>query len=219
MSLKAIGSALTTGLLVVCALTVTGLSIKREFGSPPPARKAFDPAPDWRGHADRGQVLGPSGAPVALIEYADYQCPACKLLETRIAEARKSVGAPFTIVFRHLPLDIHPFARASALASECAARQGRFAEMHQALFGRQKSIGVITWDAFAHDAGIEDLRQFRRCMRDSLAMGRLREDSLRASGLEASGTPTILIAGVRLSGAPPQLLLDSLIKASLRLTR
>ena len=85
-------------------------------------------------------VKGDANAPVAIIEYSDFQCPYCRkfyedTLPTLIKEYVDTGKAK--LVYRHFPLEFHPAALVSAQASECAAEQGKFWEMHDAIFTEQ----------------------------------------------------------------------------------
>jgi protein-disulfide isomerase len=171
---------------------------------------------NWRSFAEGGHRIGPANAPVVLVEFSDFQCPACRALEERLRESRKKFPRDLAIVYRHFPLNIHRFARAAAEASECAAQQGRFERMHAVLFDQPDSIGVISWRSFARLAAVPDLSAFERCMRDSTALPAVTRDRRAAEHLGADGTPTVLINGIRFSGALPQATLDSLVESVLQ---
>lgn len=213
-------SAASTGVLVLCALAVTGMVARREFASPSSAsaveRSIMVPQKNWRDFIDGGQRLGPAQGRVVLVEFADFQCPACRLFAKRLAETRRHVTTPFAIVYRHLPLDIHPFAQAAAVASECAGRQGRFEAMHDTLFALPARIGKTEWRAIAKDAGVADLKAFDACLDDPAVAARIKADADAARQLNATGTPTLLVNGVRIAGATSQDMLDSLVREALR---
>jgi len=88
---------------------------------------------------DHGQ--GPIDAPVTLIEYGDYECPDCFNAEPVVSELRRRMGDRLRVVFRHFPRSsIHPRASVAAAAAEAAAAQGKFWEMHSALFKHQREL-------------------------------------------------------------------------------
>jgi protein-disulfide isomerase len=140
--------------LVVCALTVTGLLVRQQLF--PPAAVAAVPVTrvkDWQPLSQVGNVMGPRGARVTIVEFSDFQCPFCG----QAAQALQGVRERYpdvAIVYRHLPLEAHPHAFAAAVASECAAEQGAFQAFHDHLFAHQDSIGVTPWDSVAHRAGV-----------------------------------------------------------------
>lgn len=82
---------------------------------------------------------GPEGAPLTLIEYGDFQCPACGAYYPTVKQLKKEFGENLRVVFRHFPLrNIHDNANASAYAAEAAGKQGKFWEMHDLVFEKQK---------------------------------------------------------------------------------
>ncbi len=93
----------------------------------------LDPAID---HV-RGGAEGP-----LILEYGDYECPYSRLAFRQIQRVEERLGDGVRFAFRHFPLTkIHEYAQAASLAAEAAAMQGRFWEMHELLFHRQKALG------------------------------------------------------------------------------
>jgi protein-disulfide isomerase len=85
-------------------------------------------------------VRGPSGDPV-IVEYGDYECPYSRQAFREIERVERRAGAGVRFAFRHFPLmQIHPHALAASAAVEAAALQGRFWDMHELLFHRQKAL-------------------------------------------------------------------------------
>jgi protein-disulfide isomerase len=122
----------------------------------------------------------------------------------------------FAIVYRNFPLPTHVFAREAALASECAARQGRFREMHELLFDASDSFGLAGWRSFAERANVSDLASFEDCLRDPASGAAVDRDIDAGERLGVRGTPTILVNGYRYRGALTERSLDSLLTVSLR---
>jgi protein-disulfide isomerase len=110
-----------------------------------------------------------------------------------------------------MPLSSHPHARDAAVASECAAKQDRFATMHDVMFAMQDSLGMVDWNALGRLAGLADLGAFERCRRDPGHAQTLRRDSSDARSIGARGTPTSLVSGLKVRGAVTDRLLDSLL--------
>ncbi len=83
-------------------------------------------------------IQGNADAPVTIMEYSDFQCPFCRsFFDNTLTQIRKTYvdTGRVKLVYRHLPLqDLHPMAQISAEASECAAAQNKFWEMHDAIF-------------------------------------------------------------------------------------
>src|ERR1700722_18584079 len=85
---------------------------------------------------------GLSSAPVTLVEYGDYECPHCGHAYPIIKAVQKKLGPKLRFVFRNFPLsNMHPFAQLAAEAAEAAGAQGKFWEMHDAIYENQESLG------------------------------------------------------------------------------
>lgn len=85
-------------------------------------------------------VLGDPGAPIAIIEYSDFQCPFCRsFFNDTLPSIKKNFveTGKAKLIYRHFPLNFHPAAQPSAEAAECANDQGKFWEMHDAIFTKQ----------------------------------------------------------------------------------
>jgi protein-disulfide isomerase len=201
--------------LTACALVTTGLVVRREFF---PAQSASASAPThvpaWREFARHGHRMGPAKAPVTVVVFSDFQCPYCGVLMDRLRALRGAHPGEVAVVYRHFPVEGHAHAVAAARASECAGAQGRFEAYHDALFERRDSIGVVAWDRFAATAGVPDLAGFRECAAASGRVEALSRDSAAARKLRVSGTPTLLINGLRLVGAPPMDSLESYLRTA-----
>ncbi|MFD4263175.1 Na+/H+ antiporter NhaA [Streptomyces sp. NPDC058534] len=145
-------------------------------------------------------VRGPADAAVTLVEYGDFECPYCGRAESAV---RDLLGSETDVryVWRHLPLtDVHPNARAAAEASEAAARQGRFWDMHDLLLARQDELGERDLLRHARELGL-DLEVFRGDLAQRRGARRVAEDVDSADLSGVSGTPTFFVNGRRHRGA------------------
>jgi protein-disulfide isomerase len=199
-------SNLFTGILVLCALTVTGLLVRRELFAPPAAAAAPDIAPrplaDWTSYQSAGQRMGPASAPITVVEFSDFQCPFCARFAQTLRELQARHPGRVQVLYRHYPLQsIHPYATAAAVASECAGRQGRFGQLHDLMFAQQDSVGVRAWGSFAREAGVTDLDAFERCLVDADARARVAQDMSEGERAEIKVTPTIIANGKLIPGA------------------
>jgi protein-disulfide isomerase len=177
----------------------------------------FEELDDWESYAIDGNRMGPASAQVVLVEFSDFQCPWCARYARTLAELREKYPNQFAVVYRHWPISgIHPYADTAAVASECAADQGRFGEMHDVLFAGRDSIGKLPWRDFARRAAVADLAVFEECLLAGRVRTRIRRDSAAGAKLEIRGTPTSIINGVRVSGSLPMSTLDSLIQIALK---
>jgi protein-disulfide isomerase len=144
-----------------------------------------------------------------IIEYGDYECPYSRQAFRAIQQVEQQLGGNVRFAFRHFPLtQIHPHAMAAAAAAEAAARQGRFWDMHELLFRRQKELGEGDLLRYAAQLGL-DVVLFDTDRASPAVRERIRRDV--ASGLASGqvlGTPTLFIDGVVHRGGydPPTLL-------------
>lgn len=145
-------------------------------------------------------VRGPADAAVTLVEYGDFECPYCGQAEGVV---RDLLGSETDVryVWRHLPLtDVHPNAQAAAEASEAAARQGRFWDMHDRLMVRQDELGERDLLRHARELGL-DMEVFREDLARRRGARRVAEDVDSADLSGVSGTPTFFVNGRRHRGA------------------
>jgi protein-disulfide isomerase len=207
-------SNLMSGVLVVCALVVTAAVLRREFFPPRPAGPDLSPrkVDNWAALTSAGQWLGNPRAPVRIVEFSDFQCPFCARAHPVLEAVQRRHPDRVAILYRHFPLDrIHPFARKAALASECAAAQGRFAEYSNALFAQQDSIGSKSWARFATEAGVRDSAAFDRCFTDAKALANVDRDARIGAETKVEVTPTLVINGTLRPGALTEDELEQLV--------
>jgi protein-disulfide isomerase len=145
---------------------------------------------------DVDHVRGPAAGRL-ILEYGDYECPYSRQAYREIERVEKELGGGIRFAFRYFPLaEIHPHAFAAAAAAEAAARQGRFWDMHDLLFHRQKALADSDLKRYAADLGLDAVR-FDDDRAGPLVLGRVQRDieSGMASG-KVLGTPTLFIDGV-----------------------
>lgn len=144
--------------------------------------------------------LGPEDAPITIVEYGDYECPSCLNALPIIQKVRGNLGDRMRFVFRHFPQSsIHPHASAAAEAAEASAAQGKFWEMHEALFRHQKELADTDLSHLALSAGLEIYR-FETDRDGEPPRRRVRADY--ESGLRngVKRTPTLFINEQRYDG-------------------
>lgn len=209
----------TAGIAAVCALTVTTIVAKRElFPGKAIARRVAAMPPvavgGWDTLVARGHRLGTGRGNVEIIEFADFECPACRMFhQSALAGVRKKYPDDLVVIFRHFPLDYHRFAMPAARAAECAADQGRFEAMHDLLYAQQDSLGLKSFAEYAKQAGVQDVGAFEGCVKGTSKDQVISADRATAIGLKAAGTPTILIQGRLYSSVPDSMKLDSIVQA------
>jgi Na+/H+ antiporter NhaA len=158
---------------------------------------------------ERDHVRGPMEAPVTMVEYGDFECPYCGQAEPVVRELLGDFG-DVRYVWRHLPLsDVHPNAQLAAEASEAAARQGAFWEMHDLLLDHQDALEPSDLMEYAERLGL-DIERFSNDLREHEGAAQIAEDVDSADISGVSGTPTFFINGQRHYGAYD---IDTLSKA------
>ena len=138
---------------------------------------------------------------VVVVGYQDFLCPYCRRLWPVFRRLRESLGQRLVYVFRHFPNErANPGAELAARASEAAALQERFFEMHDGMFDRELPIGRTELLELAERIGLERERFVRDLDRDA-TRARVDRDVVRGRENGVTGTPTLFIDGLRYDGA------------------
>ena len=149
---------------------------------------------------DQDHALGPPTAPITIVEYGDYECPTCLNAVPVLKEVRRTLGDRMRFVFRHFPQSsIHPHASIAAEAAEAAAEQGKFWEMHEALFRHQKELAEIDLTHLALNIGVE-IYQFETSRTRERHHQRVAADHQGGVRSGVHKTPTLFINGRRYQG-------------------
>lgn len=150
--------------------------------------------------ADPPHMRNNSDKRIVVEEFGDFQCPRCAVVYGELKKAENEFGDKITVIFRQMPLRMHNFAYDAARASEAAGIQGKFWEMHDMLYEKQKDWSVLP-DAkqefykYAQQLGLE-VGRFQNDMANSpIVNSRVALDLRRAESLGVSGTPTIYVNG------------------------
>jgi protein-disulfide isomerase len=145
-------------------------------------------------------IHGVPAARYTLVEYGDYECPACGELFLVIQELYNRLQDDICLVFRHYPRSgSHPHAQQSAEAAEAAGAQNRFWEMHDLLFQHQAALATRDLYGYADQLAL-DAKRFRAELADRTYEDRVREDFRRGVANGVYGTPALFINGVRHDG-------------------
>jgi len=148
----------------------------------------------------RDHIRGPGEAPVTVVEYGDFECPYCGQAEPVVRELLRDHG-DIRYVWRHLPLnDVHPHAELAADASEAAAEQGAFWELHDLMLDHQDALTAEDLLGYARDLGL-DADRFADDLERRVGAARVSEDVDGADLSNVSGTPTFFVNGRRHYGA------------------
>lgn len=149
-----------------------------------------------------------------LVEFGDYQCPACSVANPIINKALAAHKDSVTFVFRHFPLSQHPNAIPAGLAAEAAGRQGKFWEMHDLLYEKQsewaeKSNAQGIFLGFAKDLNL-DADKFKSALADSKLRDKILADQADGNRLAINATPTLYLDGQKVEFRTLQDLKDQL---------
>lgn len=151
---------------------------------------------------------GPADAKIVIVEYSDFQCPACRAALPGLKQLLELYGKDIRVVFKHFPLERpHPHARPAAAASECAGRQGKFWEFHDGLFDSQAGWGghdqradpKPSFRALAKSLKL-DPASFEACLADPAPDKAVAEDMTEGDRRWVQSTPTFFVNGRRFVG-------------------
>lgn len=163
---------------------------------------------------------GGASAPVTIVEYSDFQCPACAAYFPVMKELLSAYGDQIKIVYRNFPLtQIHPNAQLASQAAEAAGMQGKFFEMHDLLFANQSAWSTLadpteTFIAFATNIGI-NIDQFRTDLTSSAVRTAVAEDVRGGMSANVTGTPSFFMNGVLIENPQGLQPFTTLINAAL----
>ncbi len=140
---------------------------------------------------------GAADAPVTLVEYGDYQCPYCGAAYGIIKAVQKHLGKKLRFVFRNFPLNqAHPMAELAAEAAEAAGAQGKFWEMHDALYENQDQLGQELIEALVERLSL-DATRFEADLEGRKFQSRVKHDFMGGVRSGVNGTPGLFINGER----------------------
>ena len=193
-------------LIGIAIVVVIGGVLLAIFGNPQPV----DPGAPVDGQSlvrDTSYMTGKKDAKVTIVEFGDYQCPACAAANPIVKKvlADYAGNQEVNFVFRHFPLDsIHANAHISAEAAEAAGVQGKFWEMHNLLYERQAewSTLVAPLDTFVRYAGEIGLNvdEFRTAVDQRRFAEIIGTDYSDGEKIGVNSTPTFFVNGEKLSG-------------------
>jgi predicted DsbA family dithiol-disulfide isomerase len=155
---------------------------------------------------NKGASTGPKGAVVTIVVFSDFECPYCRnfadILHQVLVEEKDRVR----LVFHHLPLSMHPWARSAAEGAACAQLQSAeaFWAVHDYLFAHQDEITADNLkqkvDVLVKDVKGLDFSEFQNCEQNQMSLGLVLRDMNLASSNSVTATPTLFINGHRVQG-------------------
>ncbi|HBL16520.1 MAG: hypothetical protein A2X36_01885 [Elusimicrobia bacterium GWA2_69_24] len=151
---------------------------------------------------------GPAEAPIVIAEFSDFMCPACAAAMEPMQNIQRMFPGKVRKLFKHVPWDSHRWARPAAVAAECAGRQGKFWEFHDALFARRVEWTLFEKAEQARGFFISLAKEVRldaellgRCLEGPEAADAVDKDRREADDRFIRATPTFFINGRRYVGA------------------
>ena len=157
--------------------------------------------------SDADWSKGVKGAKVTLVEYGDFQCPACASYHSVVKQLSKDFEGNAQIVFRHFPLSrIHPNADMAAYAAEAAGNQGKFWEMHDMLFENQNTWAPKpnpqgTFLEYADKLSL-DKNKFKEDMESNEVEEKVKQQYLSGEDSGVNATPTFFLNGEKIKESP-----------------
>lgn len=155
------------------------------------------PQPIQNVSVDDDPARGDVNAPVTVVEFTDFQCPACAAMHPILDEVLKSYGNKVRFVVRDFPLNQHEYARKAAEAANAANAQGKFFEYVTLLFKNQKALDVPSLKKYASEVGLDRAR-FDAALDRSVYAAEVQKDVTDGEMYGVGSTPTIFINGVQL---------------------
>ncbi len=155
-------------------------------------------------------LYGDNKKGVTLVEYGDFQCPACGSYYPVVKQVKEKYKADIHFQFRNYPLQqIHQNARASSRAAEAAAKQGKFWEMHDLLYENQKSWETVSdpqsiFEGYASQLGL-DAAQFKKDYASGDVNDIINADLAAGEQLDVAATPTFILQGKKIEDSPQDL--------------
>jgi len=232
-----VATVTTIGLALILGLLLTG----KTLGAPaataantqvaaaptaadPTAAAANDPTaaqpsqPVKAVDAKTDHIRGSANGKVTLIEYSDFECPYCARHETTMQQVLKDYPNDVRLVYRNFPLlSLHENAEKAAEAAECAGVQGKYWEMHDAIFAANTAgtMSVDQWKKVAGDLKL-DTAKFDKCLDGGEMASRVSQDESEGMSAGVQGTPATFINGKLVEGAVPYASIKTLIDAALK---
>jgi protein-disulfide isomerase len=146
---------------------------------------------------EQDHIQGSADAKYTLVEYGDYECPHCGHAYPIVKRVQKHFGKKLRFVFRNFPLaEMHPHAESAAESAEFAGAQGKFWEMHDALFENQQQLGGALYLKLAQQIGLSP-QDLRAAVEQREYLPRVKADFTGGVRSGVNGTPTFFINGKR----------------------
>jgi protein-disulfide isomerase len=164
-------------------------------------------------------VIGASDAPVTLLVFSDFQCQYCREYHATYKKLLAEYGDRLRLVWKHLPLAIHPQATKAAEAAQCAAAQDQFMPYADVLFARQSEWGKVggerRFKEYAWRVHGMDGQAFTHCLDEKTSVAKVAADAKLAADFHLESAPATFVNREYISGAAPYAELKAVIESAL----
>ncbi len=178
----------------ITLLLFVGIIIAGQKNPPPSQQPVLKPANEQELIKEHTYILGSYDAPITLVEFSDYECPACKAFQPAIKSLYENNSGLLRVAYRHYPLPQHPYARKAALAAQAAGIQNKFWEYSAILYENNTKLTDSDLINYAKEVGL-DIDKFKEDSASSLIAAQVNSDIQDANGLNLSFTPTFFLNG------------------------
>jgi protein-disulfide isomerase len=185
------------GLLILLVLVFAGSKLLKWINTP------TDLATETVEVNEEDWVTGAQQASVTILEYGDFQCPACASYHPLVRQLLMNFPEDLKVVYRHFPLSQHANAMPAGRAAEAAGMQGKFWEMHDMLFERQSQWSEeadpgARFESFAEELSL-DLDRFKADYESDKTLELVQADAALGRAALVSSTPTFILNGQKIS--------------------
>ena len=166
-------------------------------------------------------IRGNRNAKVVLVEYSDFQCPACAYYSSLVKNLERDFPNDLAVVYRHFPLEqIHKYAKLAAQAAEAAGKQEKFWEIHDTLFEKQSEWSMSddalqNFISYAKALGL-DINRFQIDLNSKDVEEKIQKDITSAYDQKLAGTPTFFLNGKQISNPRDYKEFNNLIQKELK---
>ena len=143
--------------------------------------------------ADHNYTKGPQSSAVVLVEFSDFECPACAAFQS-VLKGLELEYPNLKLVFKHFPLPQHTFGKKAAYASMAAGEQDAFWEYHDLLFQNQNDLNDETFETLAKELGL-DIKKFNDDYKSARIKALVEADIKTGQSLNVNSTPTFFLNG------------------------
>ncbi len=148
---------------------------------------------------ENSNSIGPNDAKVTIVEFSDFQCPACKAAQPTVTAVLQKYKDKIRFVYREFPLPSHEFGMVAAQAAEAAGLQNKFWEMHKLLFEKSPDLSKDKLFEYAKSLNL-DIDLFTKDFDSESVKASIAKDQYDGNAAGVDATPTFFINGTKFSG-------------------